>query len=170
MNKSIIPWRRNRGEIQVRRDENPIGALHREMNDLFDTFFRDFDTPFGAWLPAAAGRSFAGDAMSVDVSETDDEVQVAADLPGLTENDIEVTVDNNQLTIRGEKKDEREESRRNYRLIERSYGRFERSIPLPSGVDRDKVKAKLRNGVLQVTLPKLPEAKSQSRAIEISTD
>jgi len=108
--------------------------------------------------------------MSVDVSETDDEIQVAADLPGLTDKDVEVTVDHDVLTIRGEKKDEREESRRNYRLVERSYGRFERAIPLPPGVDRDKVKAKLHNGVLQVTLPKLPEAKSQSRTIEISTD
>ena len=107
-------------------------------------------------------------APSVDVSETDDEVQVTADLPGLTEKDVEVTLEDGALTIRGEKKEEREEKKRNYHLVERSYGRFERAVALPHGIDPGKVKARFRNGVLHVTLPKTPENRSRSRAIEIT--
>ncbi len=168
MSKSLIPWRRDRGEIQTRREENPFELLHREMNDLFASFFRDFESPFRGLAPATGRGPAAMSAPSVDVSETDDEVQVTADLPGLTEKDVEVTLDDGALTIRGEKKEEREEKKRNYHLVERAYGRFERSVALPHGIDPGKVKARFKNGVLHVTLPKTPESRSRSRAIEIS--
>ena len=167
MNKNLIPWRRNRGEIQARREDNPFEALHREMNDLFADFFREFESPFRGLAPALPQGFASATGPSVDVSETDDEVQVTADLPGLTEKDVEVSLDNDALTIRGEKKQEHEEKKRNYHLVERSYGRFERSIPLPAGVDLNRVKARFKNGVLHVTAPKTPEAKAHSRAIEV---
>lgn len=168
MSKSLIPWRRDRGEVQTRREENPLDLLHREMNDLFASFFREFDSPFRGLAPATGRGAGAMVAPSVDVAETDDEVQVTADLPGLTEKDIEVALDDGALTIRGEKKEEREEKKRNYHLVERSYGRFERSVAVPRGIDAGKVKARFKNGVLHVTLPKTAESRSRSRTIEIS--
>jgi HSP20 family protein len=168
MSKSLIPWRRDRGEIQTRREDNSFEVLHREMNDLFANFFREYNSPFSGLAPAAGRGPVVMGAPSVDVSETDDEVQVTADLPGLTEKDVEVTLDDGALTIRGEKKEEREEKKRNYHLVERSYGRFERSVAVPHGIDPGKVKARFKNGVLNVTLPKTPESRSRSRMIEIS--
>ena len=167
MNKNLIPWRRNRGEIQARREDNPFEALHREMNDLFADFFREFDSPFRGLAPAAGRGPVAMGAPSVDVSETDDEVQVTADLPGLTEKDVEVTLDDGALTIRGEKKDEREEQGENFHRVERQYGTFVRSIQLPSDVVADQVTASFKNGVLEVLLPKSEEAKPKRVAIDV---
>jgi HSP20 family protein len=94
----------------------------------------------------------------VDVAETNDAVHVTADLPGLSENDIEVTLSDGHLHIRGEKHDRKEDKDKNYHRIERTYGSFQRSIALPAEVDSEKVDASFKNGVLSVVLPKIATA------------
>jgi HSP20 family protein len=124
------------------------------MNRLFDQFFEGFDLgPFarhGGWESVAMPK--------VDVAETDEAIHVTAELPGMKEEDVEVTLSDGQLTLRGEKKAEQEDSGKNYHRVERSYGSFHRSIPLPSQVDESKVEAAFRDGVLSVTLPKTQTA------------
>lgn len=146
----LVPWKWGEKKVPVRREveENPFYMMQREMDRLFNGFFdRNFEmTPFG--------ESFGAFTPSVDVTENDKELTVSAELPGLAEKDIEVSLTRDVLTIRGEKKAEKEDKGDNYYRMERSYGSFQRSIPLPTRVDADKVDATFKNGVLTITLPK----------------
>lgn len=141
-------WTGNRNLVRS-SEERPFLSLHREMNRLFDDFFSDFDR-----FPAAWNETASGMAPRVDISETETEVHVDAELPGMSEQDIDVTLRDGVLTIRGEKKVEEEKQEKNYHRIERSYGRFERSLLLPAEVDPEKVDAVFQKGVLHVTLAK----------------
>jgi HSP20 family protein len=105
----------------------------------------------------------------VDVTENDQEIKVVAELPGLTEKDVEVSLANDMLTISGEKKAEKEDKGENYYRLERSYGSFQRTIPLPTEVEADKVDATFKNGVLQITLPKLYPGEGVKKKISIKT-
>jgi HSP20 family protein len=105
----------------------------------------------------------------VDVSEDDKAFHITADLPGITEKDSNVTLSGDTLTIGGERREEREEKDRNYHFSERRFGSFLRAFSLPAGVDRDKIEANFKNGVLSVTLPKTPEAMQQQKRIEVKT-
>jgi len=161
--RDLIPWNRGR-EVSVRRSEetNPFLTLHREMNRLFDDVFRGFDlAPFGndRFSDRAVGWP------NIEVSETDKEVQVTAELPGLEQKDIDLELTNGVLAIRGEKKTETEDKDRLF--SERYYGRFERRIPVDE-VEEDKVSASFKNGVLTVTLPKSPSAQQKVRRISIN--
>ena len=129
---------------------DPFLSLHREMNRLFDDVFR------GTGLPAATGSQGQGDVgtfvnASMNVSETDKEIRITAELPGVTEQDIDVSLDDDVLTIRGEKKFERKDDKENFHFVERSYGTFQRSLRLPYAVDSEQVQASFENGVLTVT-------------------
>jgi HSP20 family protein len=140
---------------------DPFLQLHREMNRLFDDVFR------GGGLPAAEGQS--GSALlapQIDVSETGNELRIYAELPGVKEDGIDVTLDGDVLTIRGEKSFEHKDEKENYHFMERSYGTFQRSIRIPYHVDPDAVKADFRNGVLTVTLPK-SQQQERSRRIQV---
>ena len=101
------------------------------------------------------------------MTETDKEIEITAELPGLEEKDVQINVADNVLTIRGEKKAEKEEKDKNYRLIERSYGSFERSLELPNGVNADAIRANIAKGVLKVTVPK--PAPAQTKKIEVKS-
>ncbi len=127
----------------------------KELDLLQDRISRLFDE---AWLsPSRRGeRTWI---PPVDIYETENEIVVKAELPNMDEKDIEVKIENNVLTIKGEKKLEREEKKENYHLIESSYGSFYRSFSLPGNVDADKASAKYEKGVLKITLPKKEEAK-----------
>jgi HSP20 family protein len=156
--RELVPWRHRESERQLSRPgefRDPFAAVEAQMRRHFDDFFEGFDlAPFGkAWHEG-------GLTPKVDVAETDDAVHVTADLPGLTENDIEVTLSDGHLHIRGEKHAEKEDKDKNYHRIERSYGSFQRSVALPAEVDREKVDASFKNGVLTVVLPKLHTATS----------
>lgn len=157
----LIPFGRERRSVPVRRErgEHPLKAFQREFNRLFDDFF---GTPM---LFGGAG-TFAP-MPRVDVSESDGAYVVSAELPGIDEKDVEVVLADNVLTIRGEKRAEREEKDRNYYLSERSFGSFRRAIPLPAEIDEDKVEAQFTNGVLTVRLPKSAEAQAKTRRIEV---
>jgi HSP20 family protein len=102
------------------------------------------------------------------VTETDKSIEVSTELPGMDEKDIEISVANDVLTIRGEKKAEKEEKNKTYRLVERSYGAFERSLALPPGVNAEAVKASMSKGVLKITLPK--PAATQAQKVKISNE
>jgi HSP20 family protein len=137
---------------------NPFLMLHREMNRLFDDVFRSTPVPFDQ-----SGETIV---PQINVSETDKELRVTAELPGASEKDIDVTVDGDILTIRAEKKVDRKEEKENYYFVERAYGTFQRSLRLPFSVDPGQVQAQFENGVLTVTLPK-PQGQQQSRKIEV---
>jgi HSP20 family protein len=157
--RDLIPWNNGSRNMAVQRGEagNPLLALHREMNRLFDDAFRSFDlSPFGS--------STAMGWPNVELDESDKEVKVVAELPGLEQKDVNVELANGVLTISGEKKSETEDKERLF--SERYYGRFERRIPVDD-VDQDKVAASFNNGVLTVTLPKSPAAQQKVRRIAI---
>ena len=144
---------------------DPFLSLHREMNRLFDDVFR------GTSLPTASGSQGQGDVgtfvnASMNVSETDKEIRITAELPGVTEQDIDVSLDDDVLTIRGEKKFERKDDKENFHFVERSYGTFQRSLRLPYAVESEQVRASFENGVLTVTVPKT-ERQERSRRIQV---
>jgi HSP20 family protein len=161
--RDLMPWGRSQQTPSRFREENdPFMTLHREMNRLFDDVFRGFDlAPFG-------GMSRSAGWPSVEVIESDNDVRISAELPGLDEKDVEVLMNNGVLTIRGEKRSETEDKGRTF--SERYYGRFERRIPLAWEVEEDKVEASFRNGVLTVTLPKSPKAAAQVKRIAINAN
>lgn len=161
--KDLIPWaqRGDEGRSAVNA-QHPVVALQQEVNRLFDGFFGRFE----GQSESAQTLPLAGWAAA-DVVETDDHVEVSIELPGLDEKDLDVTVAPDGLTIRGEKRVERQEEKKGFYLSERSYGSVFRSIPLPPGVDCDRAEAKFGNGVLTVTLPKSAQAQIPSRRIDI---
>jgi HSP20 family protein len=159
--RSLIPV--GRGRDVARQDYGPFASLQREIDRLFDDFGRGFPD-FGRNWPAATGQYVV---PSVDVTESEKEIEVTAELPGLEEKDVQINLADNVLTIRGEKKSEQERKDKDYRLVERSYGAFSRSFELPSGVDADKIKASIANGVLKVTIPKA--APAQTKTIEVKS-
>ncbi|MDI3472982.1 MAG: hypothetical protein PWQ20_1153 [Thermotogaceae bacterium] len=136
----------------------PFRDIQRTIDRIFDETFRNlgreefFETAF---VPA------------MDVYETDNSINLEIELPGLDKNDIKVKVEGNVLTVSGEKKAEHEKKDRNYRVVERSYGKFERSIMLPDTVDTNKIKAKFEKGILKIELPKKEEAKEKVVDVEI---
>jgi HSP20 family protein len=141
--RSLIPIGRERN---VARGElaDPFTALQREIDYLFNDFAR-------GWPSAGRAMELT---PSMNVAETDKEIEVTAELPGLEEKDVQVNLADNVLTIKGEKKAEKEEKDKNYHLLERSYGSFSRRLELPAGTDADAIKASISNGVLKVTVPK----------------
>jgi HSP20 family protein len=145
--------------ISVGRDrqaENPLVSLQQEIDRLFDGFARN-----------VTGRVAGTLTPRMDMSETDKEIEITAELPGLEEKDVQLNVADNILTIRGEKKNQREEKEKDYHLLERNYGSFTRSVELPAGVDLNSIRAVISKGVLKVTVPK--PAPSQTKKIEVKT-
>jgi HSP20 family protein len=147
------------------RYSDPFSALKSEMDSLFDSFIGGLPA-FTGMFGTRGGRSFPL-APHMDVKETDKEIVVEAELPGIDDKDISLSVQDGVLTIRGEKKLERDEEKENYRMMERRHGSFQRSVRLPDTVDEDKVEASFDNGVLKVSLPKRPEAIGKQRTIPI---
>jgi HSP20 family protein len=161
----LIPWRREERKVPVKREEErSVLSFQQEMNRLFDEFFggwglapfREFTEPWDAFSPR------------VDVVEGDKEITVSAELPGIDEKEIDVSLSHGVLTISGEKQEKKEDKGKNYYRMERSYGSFRRSVPLPSEVDEDKAEATFKKGVLTITLPKTAEVQARKR-ISIKT-
>jgi HSP20 family protein len=147
------------------RYSDPFGTLRSEMDRLFDSFMGGLPT-FPSMFGPGGSRGFAL-SPSMDVKETNKEIVVETELPGLDEKDISLTVQNGVLTIQDEKKLDYDEEKENYHVIERRYGSFQRSLRLPDTVDDTKINAHFDNGVLKVTLPKRPELTREQRKIEI---
>jgi HSP20 family protein len=157
----------------------PIATLREQVDNIFDRFAEDWPS-----LPKVFGRGWTYPIADlerhmklpklditprVDVSESDNSYDIAVELPGMTEKDIELTVSDDSLTLKGEKKAEREEKKKNYHVSERSYGSFQRTFRVPNGVDQNKVEAAYSKGVLNISLPKTEMAKSNQRSIEVKT-
>jgi HSP20 family protein len=167
--KDLVPrFVRGSGQVPVRRVEgDPLRSFQWEMNRLFDDFFKDFPL---ALRPDAMGLTANGFSPRVDVSETDTEVKVSAELPGMDEKDITVEMDDAAITIRGEKKEEREEKGKNWYTKEQSYGSFHRVVPLPANVEGEKAQAKFKKGILTVTAPKREEEHARRKTIKIEAE
>ncbi len=166
----LVPWRRGEKKIQVRRDVSepfygtPFYEMRERMNDMFDRFFNEFSLePFGFWVDGGAFQP------RVDVKETDNDITVSAELPGMDDNDIDVSLIHDELTISGEKKGEVEEKGKHYSRTERSYGSFQRVLRLPCEVEQDKIEATFKNGVLTINLPKSPDAIKRTKKIAIKS-
>jgi len=154
----LTRWEPFHGIRQRGRDMfSELTGMQQEMNRVFDEFFgeRQDDMAQCTWTPM------------VDVSETDAELKIRAELPGLTQENIEIHLQDNVLTLQGEKKQEQKEERENFHRVERCYGTFSRSFTLPATVKIDAIQATFKNGILLITLPKAEEAKSKK--IEIAT-
>ena len=136
-----------------------------EIDRVFDDFHVRENWPFSA-MAGNNGKM----APRIDVSETDKTVEVTAELPGVEEADIDVSLKDDVLTIKGEKKSETKTEEKDYRMVERSYGAYERSVRLPCEVKDDKVDAKFKNGVLTITLPKSTDAEQKVKKIPVKAN
>ena len=141
----LIPWRETTKSLE---------AFRREMDRIFDKFFEMIPFPEQEFIP------------SVDISETDNEIMVQAEIPGIDPKDLDISLNGRLLTIKGEKKSEHEEKRENYHKIERKYGTFSRTLELPTDIDPDKVEAKYKDGVLKIVFSKIESGKK----IEVKID
>jgi HSP20 family protein len=161
--KDLIPSNLVKRNVPMRRDDwtSPFFSLQREINRMFDDFFSDWRP--GRWLAESEGQFMPG----IDIKETEKEIQVIAELPGMDAGDVDISLSDNILTLRGEKKREKEEKEGDYYRRECSHGSFHRDIALPSEIEQDKVQAEFNKGVLTVRLPKKAEAQRKSKKIEI---
>jgi HSP20 family protein len=165
--RDLIPWSRQENRLPVSadaqrdRDDHPLLSLHRDVNRLFDDVFRGFG------VPSFAGFERGLAWPNVEFGETDQEIRITAELPGLDEKDVELALEDRVLTLRGEKRSEVDDKDRGY--SERSYGRFERRIALPKGIEADKANATFKNGVLTVTLPKSAASNENVRRIPVNS-
>ncbi len=158
--RSLMPFSRGSSLTPQTRTTDPFLSFRQEFDRLFDDFFT------GSGLTRASGQEIAM-TPSIDVCETDNSLQVKAELPGVDESDIDVELNGDILSIRGEKKSDYEQTEQNYHLVERSYGSFARSIRLPFTVDQDKVDASFDKGVLTITLPKPADAQKLTKKISV---
>ncbi|MBN1808706.1 MAG: Hsp20/alpha crystallin family protein [Planctomycetes bacterium] len=147
---TLLPSRKRSGS------GHPVLGFRSEMDRLFDDFF-------GAFMPERVSLALP----AVDVSENENTVVVHAEIPGVSAEDLSINADEEALTIRGEKKLERDEKKNQWHITERSSGSFTRVVPLPAPVDAGKAKASFKDGVLSVELPKLPEAKPRKVDIKV---
>ena len=168
-NPSNVPVQTSNAPRPVASNEwRPFGNMRREIDRLFDDFDRGaWGFPFRRspvdWEPRWLGES----APAVDVAEKEKAYEITVELPGIDQSHVDVKLVNNVLTIKGEKKQETEEKKKNYYMSERRYGAFERSFQIPDGVDQDKIEAAFNKGVLTVTLPKSVEAQKTAKTITV---
>ncbi|MDA9399149.1 Hsp20/alpha crystallin family protein [Bradyrhizobium sp. CCBAU 45389] len=159
--RDIIPRTRNQELAPARSNYDPFTTLHREMNRLFDDAFRSFG---GTGLAPLMEGQFGW--PKIELSETDKALTISAELPGMTEKDVQIEIANGVLTISGEKKSERKDEGKYF--SERYYGSFQRQIALED-VEEDKAEASFKNGVLTISLPKTENPRAGVKRIAIST-
>jgi len=152
----LTKWRNQQAPTR-RRD--PFDLLQNEINRLFDRDMLDFGTE-----PALFDEGFA---PAVDISEDDNNVEVRCDLPGVKKDDIDISVSDNLLTIKGEKRDEKEEKEDSYYRRESWSGSFQRTVALPDSADPDKAKAEMKDGILTLTMPKREEKKRKQIKVDV---
>jgi len=167
-----VPVKTEKGSVSMLPALRPFEGLRREVDRLFDDFAGGvWRSPFGRSFfdiePVWRTQAAIGAMPAVDVAESDKAFEITAELPGMDEKNVEVKVADGVLTIKGEKQEEREEKKKDYYLNERSFGSFQRSFQVPSGVDTDKIEANYKKGVLTVTLPKSSEAQKAEKKITV---
>jgi HSP20 family protein len=162
--KDLVPWHVDDNWKDL--DTSKSLGMHEAMDKFFDHYYN-----FG-FKPDVFGKGeslFKTLTPKIDISESKTNVLVTAELPGLDEKEIDVHYSDHALVIKGEKRSEKEDKKKDYHRVERVYGSFNRTIPVPVEVDSEKIDAKFKNGVLEVTLPKTEEAKSKVKKIEVKT-
>lgn len=156
--RSLIPFGWNTDVLRRgTAEDDPFLAMQKEVNRLFEDFGRGSVSRFAS----------AEVVPRIDVAETDSAIEVTAELPGIDEKDVDVVLRDDVLTIKGEKKSEREEKKKDYHLVERSYGSFQRSIRLPFEADGETVKASFVKGVLKISVAKPTEVKEKTVKIPV---
>jgi|688.fasta_scaffold319550_2 HSP20 family protein len=166
---TLIPWKWGKKHVPVKREDSlpenaSLLSVQQDMNRMFESFFRAFDAmPFSGFGESSTGLF----QPRLDVSENSTELKVSVELPGLNENDLDVSISNDALTIKGEKRQEHEENSKGFYRMERHYGSFYRTIGLPCAVDRDGAEATFKNGVLSVVLPKAQNSQSNVKKIVV---
>jgi|UniRef100_A0A7V6A2Z7 HSP20 family protein len=165
-----LPVKRETAQEQRGALASPLQQFHQEIDRLFEQAFRGFGLPpfwpARPWLPRLAEGLLK---PSLDLGATDTEYTITVELPGVDEKDVRLEIVNDNLIIRGEKKQETEEREKNYYRMERTYGSFERVLSLPADADQDKVKAIFKKGILTVTLPRKGLPESEVKKIEIKS-
>jgi len=165
MARKDVEVRKETGQVPVERQvfANPVHEFRQAMDRLMESFFDGFDAPH-------FGRRSDAFVPQVDVVDSDKEIKITAELPGLDEKDLEVSLTREALTIKGEKREEKEEKGKDYYRSERSYGSFARTIPLPAEIDAEKVAASFKKGVLTVKLPKTKQAVNETKKVSIKQE
>ena len=167
MFKELVPRRWRSANVPVETEaKHPVAGLQRDINRMFEEFWSGW--PGAPLLATNEAREFW---PRVEISEDEQSIEVSAELPGMSQDDIKLTLsaDSQQLLLQGEKTYEKETQERNYHRTERSYGSFQRALPLPCKVNSEKVKAKFKDGVLSVHLEKCPTVVSETRQITIKS-
>jgi len=174
--RDLVPWGRTKSDgarginaperLSTRTEDNgnALQTLRTDINSVFDQFFDRFETTF---MPKEFRGLGSVAQPSLDVSERKNKVSVSVDLPGMEDNDIDVSLTGDVLTIRGERQEDHRSDKDGHVVQERHYGAFYRTVQLPSGVKADEAKAKFKNGVLTVTIPKTEGAKSSTKRIDV---
>lgn len=169
--KYLDPWgwftRAGKHPVQTLKSHHPFAHIHHEMDRMFEDFFSHIGMdPEKMTFPYTEMSVFP----KVDISETGNAYHIAAELPGIEESDVKAELTEGVLTISGEKKAEQETKEKHFYRVERTYGAFHRSIPLPVDADPSTVKAKFAKGILNIDINKKPEAKSKVTTIDIETE
>jgi HSP20 family protein len=160
---ALVPWRNNKSEVATKRDDffDPFVSFRREMDRMFDRFFDG--------LPASSGHGWQALTPAVDIDETGKEMVITAELPGVSDKDVEVSLAGDVLTIKGEKKSEKEHNNGDSTYVERRFGSFSRSVRLPFEVKDGQVDARFKDGVLTINLPKPTEMQRSVRRIAVKS-
>jgi len=166
-----LPVKNEKSSASPPNPWRPFESLRREIDQLFDDFgMRNWRSPFAGSLfdvtPLWRGES-SWTALAVDIAETEKAYEITAELPGIDEKNVEVKFADGVLTIKGEKREEKEEKKKDYYLNERTFGAFQRAFRVPDGVDADKIEATFKKGVLTVTMPKSAEAEKAAKKITV---
>jgi len=177
--RELIPERKKKGDLSIRVEkypefrpeiwEQPFQKLRRATDRLFDEFSRNLRWPVAEWQsPWRMTTGVAGiEWPRVDMRENNDELIITAELPGVNKDNLDVSLSQNRVTISGEKKEQEGEKGRGYYRLERSYGSFQRSLPLPFEVESEKVDASFKDGILTVKLPKTAAARERIKKIPV---
>lgn len=162
--KALVPWRNNKSQPPATREDffDPFVTFRREMDRMFDDFF-------GGGTLRQAHAGWQALTPAVDIDETDKEMVITAELPGVSDKDVEVSLAGDILTIKGEKRSEREEKNGDSTYMERRFGSFSRSVRLPFEVKDERVDAKFKDGVLTIHLPKPAELQRAVRRIDVKS-
>ena len=164
------PIQRSLAQTQNQHLSGSLTRFHQDLDRIFDQAFRGFDlAPFGFNRPLLPGMNDGMIKPTLDLSATEKAYTIAVEVPGVDEKDVKVEIVNDTLTIRGEKKHEKEENDKNYYRMERSYGSFQRVLSLPEDADQTGVAATFKNGVLTVTMPRVVAQQANVRQIEVKS-
>ncbi|WP_372680730.1 Hsp20/alpha crystallin family protein [Desulfosarcina sp.] len=165
-----VPVKREGAQEQGGALVNPLQQFHQEIDRIFDQAFRNFGlTPFGFDRPLLPHLSEGMLKPTLDLGATDKEYTITVEIPGVDEKDVRLEIVNDTLTIRGEKKHEKEETEKNFYRMERSYGAFQRMLSLPEDADQAGIAATFKHGVLTITMPRMAAQQANVRQIEVKS-